>query len=283
MIIIRLRSGLGNQMFQYAFFKQMQHWHGEEKVKLDIDTYHWKAHNGLELDRVFDLDLKKDSVPEHISLKFADVSYKIAHRIRRRLFGRKHRSYAFWKEYNLQDYKDLDDIYLEGYWNNEIYFKEVEDKIRKIYQFKIELNKKDKELLKFIENNESVAVHVRRGDYERYPETFPMCKPGYYHKAYDLLTASKSGLKFLVFSDDILWCKKELNFMSDATFVENLDPGQASKDMMFMSYCKHNVIANSTFSWWAAWLNRNLNKKVYFPESAKITYSSMPEGWISLK
>ncbi len=283
MIIIRLRSGLGNQMFQYAFFKQMQQWHGNDKVKLDISTYHWKVHNGLELDRVFDIDLKEDSVPEHISLKFADVSYKLFHRIRRRIFGRKHHSYAFWKELSLLDYKTLDNIYLEGFWNNEAYFKGVEDEIRKIYKFKIELNLDDKELMGNIENSESVAVHVRRGDYKKYPEIFPMCKPDYYQKAYDLITASNSKLKFFIFSDDIFWCKKELKFISDAVFVENLDSTQASKDMMFMSCCKHNIIANSTFSWWAAWLNNNPDKKIFFPESARLTYSSMPTGWIGLK
>ena len=278
-----MRSGLGNQMFQYAFFKQMQHWHGSSKIKLDISTYHWKAHNGLELDHIFNIDLKKDSVPPSISLSFADVGYKLQHRIFRRLRGRRHRSYVFWKQLQLDDYKKLDDIYIEGYWNNEKYFEEVKDEIREIYQFNINLNKQEKSVLDEIKFSESVAVHVRRGDYLKHPDTFPMCQPDYYREAFQILSESVSNLKFFIFSDDISWCKKELHFLPNVIFPENPDQQHAYKDMMLMSRCKHNIIANSTFSWWAAWLNNNPGKKVIYPESATLTYSTMPQGWIKLK
>lgn len=283
MIIIRLRSGLGNQMFQYAFFKQMQQWHGPEKVKLDISTYHWKAHNGLELHRVFDIDLQKDSVPDSVSLSYADVGYKLHHRILRRLRGIKHRSYVNWKNIQFEEYKNLDDIYIEGYWNNEIYFAGVKEEIRKAYRFtKIELTNYQTRILNEIESGESVSVHVRRGDYKKYPKAFPMCSPDYYRKAVELLSKEGKNLKCFVFSDDLPWCKKELQFLPDVVFVENPVRDHAYKDMMLMSRCKHNIIANSTFSWWAAWLNNYPAKKVIYPESAMLVYTSMPEGWIKL-
>lgn len=283
MIIIRLRSGLGNQMFQYAFFKQMQQWHGPEKVKLDISTYHWKAHNGLELDRVFNINLLKDSVPDSVSLGFADVGYKLHHRILRRLRGKKHRSYLNWKNIPFDDYKSLDDVYIEGYWNNEMYFSGVKDQIRELYQFRnIRLTNYQSEILNDIETSESVSVHVRRGDYKKFPEAFPMCTPDYYRTAIELLSREGKKLKCFVFSDDLKWCRKELNFLPDVVFVENPVQNHAYKDMMLMSRCRNNIIANSTFSWWAAWLNNNPARKIIYPESAMRVYTSMPEGWIKL-
>lgn len=87
MIIIRLRSGLGNQMFQYAFFKQMQKWHGKENVKIDYTTYHWKNHYGLEIDQIFGINLQKNSVNKKVALKYADVGYGLHNRVIRRTIG----------------------------------------------------------------------------------------------------------------------------------------------------------------------------------------------------
>ena len=282
MIIIRLRSGLGNQMFQYAFFKQMQAWHGDENVKLDISTYHWKVHNGREIDKIFDIDLSKDSVPSKVSLKYADVGYQFHHRALRRLRGIKHRSYRFWKNIAFEEYRHLDDVYLEGYWNEEKYFKDVEAEIRETYQFDVSLNSEESELLELINNKESVAVHVRRGDYVKYPNAFPMCKPSYYQQAQSLLERKGKKFHYFVFSDDLDWCKQELQFLENVSFVENPNKSAAFKDMFFMSQCKHNIIANSTFSWWSAWLNNNPDKTVIYPESALKTYGEMPLGWIKL-
>ena len=282
MIIIRLRSGLGNQMFQYAFFRQMQYWHGTERVKLDISTYHWKAHNGLELDKVFDLDLQKDSVPPEVSLQYADVGYEFRHRLLRRLRGERHQSYKYWKDLEFEDYKRLGDVYLEGFWNEEKYFRDVQEDIRRAYTFKGDLNEDDLGMLEIISNTESVAVHVRRGDYKKYPKAFPMCQPSYYAEAREIIKAKRDNLIFFVFSDEIDWCRKNLSFPEKAFFVENRKPEDAWKDMMLMSRCRHNIIANSTFSWWSAWLNNNPEKIVVYPESVSFTYQSMPKDWIRL-
>ena len=120
MIIIRLRSGLGNQMFQYAFFKQMQHWHGEENVKLDIDTHRWHRHNGREIDRIFNIDLSKVIAPKKLSLSMADVSYSMKSRILRKLRGINHKKYVFWKDLKFEDYQNLKgEIYIKDFWNEE--------------------------------------------------------------------------------------------------------------------------------------------------------------------
>jgi hypothetical protein len=285
MIVIRLRSGLGNQMFQYAFFLQMQQWYGKENVKLDIDTYHWKAHNGRELDKVFGIDLRKDAAPVSLSLQMADVGYSLKNRILRRLRGKKHQCYTFWRKLAYEDYRHLpDDIYLEGYWTEERYFYDVAGQVRSVFQFPEPKDDTNKKYLSQIENSCSVGIHVRRGDYKKKSNSFPMCPAGYYREAVDFIEIGNPGQEFLffVFSDDIKWCKKNLSFLKNVQFIDHNVKTNSYKDMMLLAACKHQIMANSTFSWWAAWLNPNPDKIVIYPSSAKLTYASMPESWICI-
>jgi len=282
MIVIRLRSGLGNQMFQYAFFLQMQQWYGKENVKLDIDTYHWKVHNGRELEKVFDIDLRKDAAPVSLSLQMADVGYRVKDRILRRLRGKRHHCYKFWKKIAYEDYWHLpDDIYLEGYWNEECYFCDVAEQVCSSYQFAEPRDDTNKKYLSQITNSCSVGIHVRRGDYKKYSKSFPMCPVEYYQKAVNLIEAENTGQKllFFVFSDEIKWCKKNLSFLKNVQFVDHNIKTDSYKDMMLLAACKHQIIANSTFSWWAAWLNPNPDKIVVYPSTTRLTYASMPPAW----
>jgi len=285
MIIIRLISGLGNQMFQYAFFLQMQQWYGKENVKLDIDTYHWKEHNGRELDKVFHIDLKKDAAPLSLSLSMADVGYRLKDRVLRRLRGEKHRCYAFWKNLTYDDYGCLPkDIYLEGYWTEDRYFCNVAEKIRSIYQFSEPSDDRNRKYLSQIRNYSSVGIHVRRGDYLLYPDLFPMCSVEYYQNAINYITTAypKQDFIFFVFSDAIDWCKNNLAFLKKVQFINHNVKTDSYKDMMLLAACKHQIIANSTFSWWAAWLNSNPNKIVLYPSTTRLTYESMPKSWICI-
>ncbi|MDR1673221.1 MAG: alpha-1,2-fucosyltransferase [Bacteroidales bacterium] len=284
MIVIRLRSGLGNQMFQYAFFLQMQQWYGKDKVKLDIDTFHWKAHNGRELDKVFGIDLAQDAIPAAVSLKMADVGYDIKSKVLRRLRGSKHKHYLFWKQLQYENYRHLPEhVYLEGYWNEEIYFRDVAGKVRSIYRFPQPQDSANRKLLRTVEAMVSVGVHVRRGDYIRYPDILPMCSAAYYRQAAQIIrTKTRDEPHFYVFSDDPEWCRNNINLDGDTVFVDINAGKDAWKDMMLMSHCRHQIIANSTFSWWAAWLNPNAGKIVIYPSSTTKTYASMPDAWLML-
>lgn len=282
MIIIRLRSGLGNQMFQYAFFKQMMFWHGEGRVKLDIDTYHWNVHKGLEIDRVFGIDLAPYTVPAEVSLRYADVGYRLHHRILRRLRGRRKLAYRNWKDIRYEEYRGMDEVYLEGFWNEEQYFQDVAPVIREIYRFQELTDVADRKVRDRIGEVTSVSVHVRRGDYRKYKKTLPMCPPSYYERAAAHLQQKYPDLIFFVFSDDMEWCRKNLSMNGPVHFVEHTYPSDDWKDMMLMSCCRHHIIANSTFSWWAAWLDPNKEKTVIYPESVFLTYQSMPAEWICI-
>ena len=158
-------------------------------------------------------------------------------------------------------------------------FENVQETIRKLYSFYGTLTQEQQNILKEIKHSQSVGIHVRRGDYIRYPDAFPMCQPEYYHNAITFIRSKFSQLKYFVFSDDIEWCRKELSFVNNPTFVENNEKSEAYKDMWMMSECKHNIIANSTFSWWSGWLNNNHEKIVIYPQSTSLTYASMPPEW----
>jgi hypothetical protein len=270
-------------MFQYAFFLQMQQWHGKENVKLDIDTYHWKAHNGRELERVFRIDLKKDAAPVSLSLRMADVGYGFKNRLLRRLFGKRHRCYAFWKNLSFEDYRQHlpADIYLEGYWNEERYFSDVAGQVRSIYRFPEPADAANRDCMALVAASRSVGIHVRRGDYIRFPAVLPMCPVEYYRKAVDIIerNSREQDLQFFVFSDDMAWCRENLSFIKNVHFVDHNAKTASYNDMMLLSACKHQIMANSTFSWWAAWLNPNPAKIVVYPSTTGITYASMPESW----
>jgi len=283
MIVVRLRGGLGNQMFQYAFFRQMQYWHGKENVKLDVDTHHWNEHNGRELDAVFEIDLSGESVEPKVSFALADVGNSYTQKILRKIRGVKHNSYRFWTDLKLSEYKNLPpNVYLEGYWNEETYFHDVREEIRKVYTFPPLQNEFQTNLLEDIQSSESIGIHVRRGDYVQLPNRFPTCPPSYYAQALQIIERKHPTTKCFVFSDDIQWCKDKLTFLSNVVFVENTEKSEAHIDMMLMSKCQHVIMANSTFSWWAAWLNSNVDKTVIYPESATITYASLPANWVKI-
>lgn len=157
------------------------------------------------------------------------------------------------------------DVYLQGYFQSEKYFKEYESEIRSIFQIsnnlyetvsKFVLNKFNVDIVK----DDTCSIHVRRGDYLKLPDNHPQQGTHYYMKAMKTIGIDK---KFLVFSDDIQWCKDNFPELDNMIFVEGL---KDYEDLYLMSLSKHNIICNSSFSWWAAWLNKNTSKKVIAPK-----------------
>lgn len=156
------------------------------------------------------------------------------------------------------------DVYLDGYFQSEKYFNNYSEDIRKLFKFPEKL--KGETIIhaadKFKDdfNGQTCSIHVRRGDYLNSPDHHPTQDVSYYMKA-----AKKIGMdkKFLVFSDDIQWCKENFPEMDNFIFIEGL---KDYEDLLLMSLCKHNIICNSSFSWWAAWLNQNSEKIVIAPQ-----------------
>lgn len=267
MIIVRVTGGLGNQMFQYAMYKSLEK--KGKLVKLDSKSFYEtkKEHNGYELERIFDI---KPNKPTKEDLeKFDENNISTLFKIKRKLFGDKKFVYDT-KEYvfNKDVYK-LKNSYLNGYWQSIKYFEGIENDIKKDFRFKNQLDNKNLEILNEIENSNSISIHIRRGDYMS-PENYNMygciATLTYYKKAIKVIEEKVENPTFFVFSNDMDWVKKNIQINSRVFYIDINSGNGSYKDMQLMSNCKHNIIANSSFSWWGAWLNENKNKIVIAPK-----------------
>ena len=267
MIIVRVTGGLGNQMFQYAMYKSLEK--KGKLVKLDSKSFYEtkKEHNGYELERIFDI---KPNKPTKEDLeKFDENNISTLFKIKRKLFGDKKFVYDT-KEYvfNKDVYK-LKNSYLNGYWQSIKYFEGIENDIKKDFRFKNQLDNKNLEILNEIENSNSISIHIRRGDYMS-PENYNMygciATPTYYKKAIKVIEEKVENPTFFVFSNDMDWVKKNIQINSRVFYIDINSGNGSYKDMQLMSNCKHNIIANSSFSWWGAWLNENKHKIVIAPK-----------------
>lgn len=275
MITTKLSGGLGNQMFQYATGYVTAQKKNEELI-LDISNYNNHS--------------KRDTLRQFELLKFFNISYtKTIHiqtpflihfyqKIKNKLLPINP------YEFNINVFKKNK---LNGYFQNEKYFKKYRKDLSIEFTLKKQSNifKETKNTIKF---TESIAMHIRRGDYVT--NSFANDHHGvllfsYYEKAYETLTNNvKKSCTLFVFSDDISWCKEHVKFQSDITFVSCKELSSA-EELILMSLCTHNIIANSTFSWWAAWLNQNRNKIVIAPKNWTKNVNSndiIPASWIQI-
>ena len=252
LIIVKIFGGLGNQMFQSAFARAMEI--NGHRVKLDISDFKkHKYHSGYELNKL------------NLEIEVANSIELFVFRILKKT------SINYLEEslsFDNNVFKIKGPKYFQGYFQNEKYFKEYRDEIIKQFQQKIELTNYSKDILLNIRKIYSCSVHIRRGDYinDENINIHGVCNVEYYSKAINFVKKnSKSrSVYFYVFSDDIEWCKRELDF-PNLIFVEG-NKSKPYEDLFLMSNCNYNIIANSTFSWWSAWLNINPDKIVIAPK-----------------
>lgn len=160
-----------------------------------------------------------------------------------------------------------------GYFQSEKYFIDYSQRIRQSFTFKNKPDELNSEMLNRIKETESISLHIRRGDYVSNltaNSEHGLCSIDYYKKAVEYIkskTESRGNRCFFLFSDDPIWVKENMMFLGDEMVVVDFNTGEKSyEDMRLMSMCKHNIIANSSFSWWAAWLNNNPDKIVIAPD-----------------
>ena len=290
MKIVKIYGGLGNQMFQYAFAKELEHRFPKEVF---IDTF-WgnknTIHHGYELDTLFNIDIKE--ADEKAIKKLSTSPDNLLLKIRRKYFTKK--THYIDKDFIFSDkiFKTTKDCYYEGYWQSEDFFSSVKKEIKEIYKFKLPLDEDNLELLKNAGKN-SLSIHVRRGDYLK-EKSLNVCNLEYYQNALNKILSEEKISGIIFFSNDIDWCKKNIKTDDIPTFYSTKNTGKNSwKDMALMSLCSHNIIANSSFSWWAAYLNDNKNKKILCPKtwgisSTKKSYYHFnfsrvcPQDWIKI-
>lgn len=262
MIITKLQGGLGNQMFQWAFGKHLSN---KYNVSFYIDVNFYKQDIMGVTKRTYSLS------------KFPNLKSKFIESVvnNGKVFSRFNEPSKFT---NLE-YNESNNYYLDGYFQSEKYFLESSDLIRKELSPSDEILKK-LNLTPFIDTN-VVSLHVRRTDYVTSNGYHPVQSIEYYKKALDIIGEYDY---IFVFSDDIQWCKDNLKF-TNMIFMEGFDDVE---DIWLMSMCKNNIIANSSFSWWGAWLNSNPNKKVIAPnnwfgsQTNLNTDDIVPNNWIKI-
>lgn len=274
MNIIRMTGGLGNQMFQYALYLKLRAL-GRE-VKMDDRTQYKGSNTRPIMLWCFDISYPKASEREVDEL--TDGFMGLAHRIRRKIFGRKSLEYA---EQNCnfdQQVLTREPAYLTGYFQSEQYFKDIEDQVRNVFGFSNKiwegldsvLLERIKGYQERIDESLAVSVHVRRGDYLDNEEAYGhICTEDYYRKAIDLVRNTYPQAVFFFFSNEPQWVKKwiEKEYSKDFPFeiIEGTDETTGYLDLFLMSRCSHHIIANSSFSWWGAWLNPHEEKIVVAP------------------
>lgn len=279
MIILKMWGGLGNQMFIYALYKSMLE--KKKNVKIDMSYFeNFNAHNGYELKNVFGIDV--DLATKRESEQLANIGISFQDKLRR-LFFKPKQQFIPKPEEAIKFFPEIfsmENVYLQGYWQREEYFSCVKDKIAKDFSFKKEMNADTLYFKEKIERTNSVSLHVRRGDYISH-KTFldkitclilnrknrldGVCTKKYYENAMKYVESRIKNPLYFIFSNDMLWCKRHFN-IKNVEFVDCNNERNGYQDMYLMSLCQHNIIANSSFSWWGAWLNKNNSKVVVNPK-----------------
>ena len=293
-IVVPFIGGFGNQIFEYVFYMWLKKNYPDKKVYADLSHYiKFKPHNGFELTKVFP--------GVHMDSLSARESFRVNRELPMVYGGPgKHKANAIRKAINRTFFGERPDIYfgeegnygistvrkaiedgkrvLSGYWQDAGYYLDVQDVVSDILVFA------DRPMLLFedeIRSRNSVSVHVRRGDYVG---TYRMQEAGetYYKKAVEYILKNVNDPVFYFFSDDPDYVRESFDWLDNKVIVRGNDTSDSSNDMYLMSLCKHNIIANSSYSTWAAYLNNNPDKIVVYPDVPFMERMKL-DDWYGLK
>jgi Glycosyl transferase family 11 len=261
MIVTKINGGLGNQLFQYAAGRALANRHRAELV-LDLSWFDNIATGNTQ--RKFELHnypiearMANSKEISNLRLYHGRVMSRIPF-LPRAWFHAKEKSFAFDPQFK----KLSDDTYLDGYWQSSYYFEGIGNLIRQELRPIALPGQINEDLMQKMTNSKSVALHIRRGDYLSNPTAVNyhgVCSLGYYQAAIEFMVGKLENPTFYIFSDDLEWAKANLNIRYPAYFVDNNPRENAFQDLRLISSCKNQIIANSSFSWWGAWLNANPN------------------------
>ena len=279
-------------MFQYAVGRALSLEYGQP-LRLDVAGFAgYDLHQGFELQRIFLCSAKVATEAEVRDI----LGWQFASGIRRFLLlpaMAAFRCKGFVVEPSLDYWPEImrvpADSYLTGYWQSEKYFHHISEVIRRDFTFKSPLSDINAEIASQLVNLNGVSVHVRRGDYASNPKTTAMhglCSLDYYQASLRYIAERVDNPYVFIFSDDIAWAKNNLEVNFPCRYISHNQGIESYNDMHLMSLCQHQIIANSSFSWWGAWLNVNPDKIVIAPKkwfSKEInTQDLIPQGWVRL-
>jgi hypothetical protein len=293
-ILVKLHDGLCNQMFQYAAARRLAAAH---KTSVRIDTSWYDSIPAKATPRTFELD--KFQITGTRASHWETIGTDGVRNTPRRelpvaLYRKVRPRYRFVGERQFHFDPGIlqlpDNVCLFGYWMSEKYFVDIAETIRREFAFRDPPDPDNEEWATKMREGASVAVHVRRGDYVNDPEATAhqgLCSVDYYNRAIEFMRARVPEARFFVFSDDLDWARDNLMLGEGAEFVSNNRGAASDQDLRLMTFAHHNILANSSFSWWGAWLNQNVSKLVVAPrrwmnDLSFDTRDILPSDWISL-
>jgi hypothetical protein len=288
LVIVRLVGGLGNQMFQYAAGRAHALACGSDLLLHVADLEKTWTPRKCVLENAFRIPARI-AEPEDVArvLEWKTPLRKVL--LRRNFFGLRGKrlvvepQFTYWSEIRAAE----STCYLAGYWQSERYFSDIANRIREDFCFRDELTHDNEVVRSEIASSVAVSVHVRRGDYVTNPKIAAfhgVCAPEYYERAVAHIRSRYGSARFFVFSDDIDWARTHIPVPAGSCFVAGNAGVADYRDMHLMSLCHHHVVANSTFSWWGAWLGAEQDKivvapKNWFDSAQQDTSTLFPPAW----
>ena len=286
MITVKLQGGMGNQLFQYAMAKAMAS-AKNTSFELDLEFLLDRTPNkGLEfVFRDYDLDLFNVNPlfsPKNAEQKFEEKGWlaQVFSGFKKQIVYRE----PFF-HYDAKVFQQTGDVYLDGYWQSFRYFTAIEDELRKDFSFKKSVEDTSLSLFEKIKSTDSICINVRRADFvnNNYHGT---CDMNYFNQAIDYVTTRVANPHLFVFSDDPEWCKVNFKSILPIDIIGHEHKGyKFGNYLQLMSTCKHFIIPNSTFGWWAVWLSNTKGNIVvapqkWFADTTINTTDLIPEHWI---
>jgi hypothetical protein len=301
MKIVRVIGGLGNQMFQYAFYLALRQ--KDRSVKLDITGFGRYTLRQLEISRAFGIPIKDQAASgqEISQLKDNGKNLRLRKLLGRLLFSDPNRFVrnTHFTEPNFSGFypevMEQHDIYLDGYWQNERYFSGIAQEIRATFQWK-DIPEQNLAVSKKMGSENSVAVHIRRLDRPhtireffyrlRLQMIWRVCSKKYYSNSMQYIKDHVEDPRFYIFTDHISWVQKNIVLDDHAVLVDWNRGEDSHWDLFLMTQCRHTIIAMSSYSWWGAWLNGNPERIIIAPKKWALRFTReihlIPTSWIRI-
>ncbi len=299
MKIVNVIGGLGNQMFQYAFAVALKHHFPNEEVLIDTQHFHHffikhikaaNLHNGYELKKLFpNATLPIASWHQLLKVSYFIPNYLLSRIARRMLPIRKTEFIPSTENSQVYDpnvFLLQGDRYYEGYWQAVSYYMDIRQELLQVFKHGLP-NAYNEKLILNMERENSVGIHIRRGDYLQAAAFCGICDTNYYEKSIELILRDMKDHHFYIFSNDIPWCQQHIAPLLDGnevTYVTQNTGSDSCWDMFLMTHCKDLIIANSSFSWWGAFLNTQ-GGRIIAPNpwmNKKAEMDVYAPGWIKI-
>ncbi len=286
--VIKIIGGLGNQLFQYAFGRAVSQHNGTELV-LDVSAFKdYKLHQlFLHKFNIKGRCVRNASKPLFCGLGFVSKLLRWLKNIPAVDSSFEEDGLAFNPEYFNMDSSG----YFDGYWQSEKYFLSVKYELLNDITLRVPLSDRSVQLSSEMKKGNSVSIHIRRGDYVTNPQankTHGVQGLDYYNNAVQYIQANVPAPIFYLFSDDNDWVRENFSWLKKAVVVDHVQKDANYEDLVLMSQCKHHIIANSSFSWWGAWLGESLETIVVCPKnwfaanSGLSSIDLIPARWVSI-